>query len=287
MADQEELEEEVYEAGEEVYQQSAQEMQQEESSTDKAENVEMAAAAEEVSNEMSGLFIQKGAHRNYEVPEKFVLWRAPKNYPVKDCLTLGKLTTLRSVPVWDGIKWFHITMLGDDKEMGPFICFDPPEEGTDDANWCRPVHAKIMEYYIPRWKDDIRARFGGDEDKHRAVLKKYKMVLRWTTAKMAGPSFDPDILGIGNGGFRLLKEKLKTCRVIPASVPRGAKAADALHPKLQSAIAKSAPKAVSARSEAESVDSEATVEAKTIRVGSQSTTQTFVIDGIIYATTIA
>lgn len=277
-----ELEEEVYKAEEE-------EVQQKEPSTDKAADVEMAAATEDVSSEMSGLFIQKGPHRNYEVPDKFVAWLAPKNFPVKDCLTLGKLTTLRSVPVWEGIKWFHVTILGEGNETGPFVCFDPPEEGTDDPNWCRPVPAKIMSYYIPKWKEEIRSRFGADDEKYRKVLQKYKLVLKWTENKMAGTSFDPDILGIGNGGFRLLKEKLKTCRVVPVSVPRGTKATDALQPKLQSAISKSAPKSstASARSEAESVDSEATVEAKTTRVGPESTTKTFVIDGIIYATTIA
>jgi len=200
---------------------------------------------------------------------------------------LGKLTTLKSVAVWEGIKWFHITILGEGGETAPFVCFTPPGEDTDDANWCRPVPAKIISYFIPKWKEEIRQRSCDDEDQYRSVLKKYKLVLKWNENKMAGTSLDVDVLGIGNGGFRLLKEKLNTCRVAPTSTPRGTKTVDALQPKLQSVIAKSAPKVASSRSEAESEESEATVEAKTVRVGDVASTQTFIHNGVIYATTFA
>ena len=65
---------------------------------------------------------------------------------VKDGEELGKLLRYRSIKLWQGLKWYHIHLMGGNLkttgrfECAPYVCFKGPgTEETDDGNWMRPV----------------------------------------------------------------------------------------------------------------------------------------------------
>lgn len=256
------------------------------------------------SAEMSGYFVQHGAHREYRVPLSLLQHEAPKNMKVKDGHHIGDMVASRSGKTWDGLMWFHVSIIGGEntsgeEESAPQVCFDPPDgdgADTDDSNWMRPIPAKVMEYHIPLWKMAIKEKYAAKPDKIQEVFSKYKKVLKWTADKLSGQRLDPKNFPVGKGGFVPLAAgvKLKSIRVAPEPVPRngGGKGESLSHgTKLISAISKShkskGASSVAVDMQSDASDVTAMPDARVIRIGPVGTTSTYVLDGMIYATLMA
>jgi hypothetical protein len=260
--------------------------------------------AEAPAHGMSRYKMQHGAHREYQVPEAMIIHEAKSGMRVESGEHLGNMVASRAPKNWDGLKWTNVHIVGGkskttgEQEQAPFVCFLPPGDmgdETDDADWMRPIPARVMEQYQKEWKDEIKEKY--DEDRAKREFQKYKPVLKWNESMLSGQRIDPKNFGIGRGGFVLLKKKkLKSIRVAPEVVPRNAPKSDGGRQiKLTSAIAK-APSlskkgqgSSSMHNDMESVASDTTsmVEARTIRIGPATTTSTFVLDGVVYATTLS
>lgn len=260
------------------------------------------AGPEALAPGMSRYKMQHGAHREYQVPESMILHEAKSGMRVESGEHLGNMVASRAPKNWDGLKWTHVHIVGGkskttgEQEQAPFVCFMPPgdmAEETDDVDWMRPIPAKVMEHYQPQWKAEIKEKY--DDERLKRELQKYKPVLKWNESMLSGQRIDPKNFGIGRGGFMLIKKKLKSIRVAPEVVPRNAPKSDGgQQTKLTSAIAKAPPlskkgQGSSSMHDMESVASDATsmVEARTIRIGPVTTTSTFVLDGVVYATTLS
>lgn len=260
----------------------------------------------EGSGDISDYFIQHGAHREYRVPIGLIQHEAPKNMKVKNGRHIGDMVASRSGKTWDGLMWFHITLIGGEnisgeEESAPHVCFDPPDgdaAGTDDSHWLRPIPAKVMEYHIPLWKAAIKDKYAANTDVTKLhqvheVFAKYKKVLKWTADKLSGQRLDPKTFPVGKGGFVPLAAglKLKSIRVAPEPVPRSGtgKGETSSHgTKLTSAICKShkskGASSVAVDMQSDPYDVTDMPDARVIRIGPVGTTSTYVIDGMIYAT---
>ena len=251
---------------------------------------------------MSRYKIQHGAHRVYQVPESMVLHEAEKGMPVCNGKHIGEMVASRAAPKWKGLKWFNVHIVGGNNhttgkvEKGPFVCFIPPDNcKTDDADWMRPIPAKVMSFYQPLWEAEIKQMHSGIfMDK---VFDKFKSVFAWNDSMLSGQRIDPQKFGNGEDVFVLSTTKLKSIRVAPEVVPRKTQMNEgqqAKH-KLTSAICKSASSiarkhqlssTVHTDVASEASDATSIVEARTIRIGPVTTTSTFVLDGVVYATTL-
>lgn len=253
---------------------------------------------EEEGLELSRFVCQHGAHREFKVREKFILHEAKRNLKVKDGLEIGTMLASRAGKQWTGLKWFHVTMMGGTltttgkEEMAPFVCFEPPESDkeTDDANWLRPIWSQVIEFWQPKWKEEIREKYGGDKEKMKKVLKMYRLVLNWKQEEhLSSAKLNPESLGVGKTGMVVCKQKLKSIKITPESQPRGggkAVAQTQSAPKLQSSIAKGG-KAKASTSNDNNSDNGSDVTlvgSHTVRIGDASTTTAFVSNGILYAT---
>tara|TARA_B100001173_G_scaffold189009_1_gene163014 strand:- start:10293 stop:11264 length:972 start_codon:yes stop_codon:yes gene_type:complete len=168
-------------------------------------------------DKMSGLFVQHGAHREYAVPEEFVIHKAPKVLHVSNGEEISNMIKYSGMKYWGNLKWYHVTVMGGmnltNKEMtrAPYVCLNV--EGnteTDDPNWLRPIAPAIMKTMLPKWQEQIKETFGHNKDKLKRVLHQYADVLSLTADF---PKLDPAKLGLGRGGFKLLKtRKLKSMR---------------------------------------------------------------------------
>jgi hypothetical protein len=251
--------------------------------------------------EISDYFIQHGAHREYRVPTVLIQHEAPKNMKVKDGHHIGDMVASRSGKTWEGLMWYHVSMIGGEnisgeEESAPHICFEPPEgEETHDEYWLRPIPAKVMEYHQPLWKAAIKDKFADRPEKIQEVFSKYKKVLKWTADKLSGQRLDPKNFPVGKGGFVPLEAgmKLKSIRVAPEPVPRGGNKGESSSQgaKLISAISKShkskAASSVAVDIQSDASDVTAMPDARVIRIGPVGTTSTYVLDGMVYATLMA
>ena len=174
------------------------------------------------------LKMQHGAHRNWGLREKHHVHKAKGGLPIQDGYQLGNLLYSRSGKVWSHVMYHHIDLvggvplLGGEQQLAPHVRFITPEGSpeTDDAVWLRPVHAKVMEFLQPLWRqaiDKIK-----DDVKRQRVLDYYKPVLEWTSAQLNGPRLDPVAMGTGERGFILLTKPLKSILVRPRVQPRKA-----------------------------------------------------------------
>jgi len=256
------------------------------------------------SADISDYFIQHGAHREYRVPARLIQHEAPRNMKVKDGRHIGDMVASRAGKTWEGLMWFHISMIGGEnilfqEESAPHVCFDPPEGDdteTDDSHWLRPIPAKVMEYHIPLWKAAINEKYASRPDKVKEVFDRYKKVLKWTADKLSGQRLDPKNFTVGKGGFVPLSigVKLKSIRVAPEPVPRncGGKGETSSHgTKLTSVISKSdkskGVSSVAVDVQSDAPDVTAMPYARVIRIGPVGTSSTYIIDGVVYATLMA
>jgi len=256
--------------------------------------------------------VQHGAHREYRVREKFILHEAKRAMTVRDGLHIGSMLGSRSGKIWEGLKWFHVTILGGTLtttgkfESCPYVCFKPVGEDvvSDDAVWLRPIPAKVMEHWQPLWRDEIKEKYKQDPERAKRLIGKdapggYKMVLKWEDSMISGPKLEVQQLGIGKKGMLPLKEKLKSIRENPPTQPKGGAKVAAAAPavaitkggqtKLVAGLAMRG-KAIassSADNESEQSDLTAVAQARTVKIGPSATTKTFEADGTLYATFLA
>lgn len=259
---------------------------------------------EDDAEELSGLQIQHGAHREYSVPEHFVIHRATDEFQVSGGKEIGELVASRSPKVWKYLSYSNVTILGGRNkitglfEEAPYVTFHPPAgTDSDDWRWARPVPNAVMRQLIPGWLEQIK-------EEEIDLKNEYDKVLKWTEDKLPGQRLVPDNLQVGKGGFRLLTTKMRSIRVSPEVVPRknkaSVKAAVKANPKthLVSAITKTDPTgkgstfASAAYASSETVESDASdvtamPDARVIRIGPVGTTITYQLDGMIYATLMA
>lgn len=256
--------------------------------------------------------VQHGAHREYRVREKFILHEAKRAMTVRDGLHIGSMLGSRSGKLWEGLKWFHVTILGGELtttgkfESCPYVCFKPVNEDvvSDDAVWLRPIPAKVMEHWIPLWTEEIKEKYKGDPEKAKRLIGKaapdgYKTVLTWDDSMISGPKLEVQQLGIGKRGMVPLKEKLKSIRENPPTQPKGgskvtaaaptAAIAKGSQPKLAAGLAMRGKATASSSTDNESDKSDLTAvpQARTIKIGPSGTTKTFEADGVLYATFLA
>jgi hypothetical protein len=295
-AEEQEYEEE--EGGEEEGGEEGGEEEEMEEEDEKQQEVEGESGAEEEEeeegNELTDYVIQHGAHREFKMRKKFIEHEAKKAMKVKDGLHIGTMLNSKAGKVWEGMKYYHIHIVGGTlkttgkSEFAPFVCFDPGDDvDTDDKNWLRPIWAPVMAYWQPKWKTEIKEKFADDRDKMKRILKQYKMVLEWSPDDFTGPKLNPASLGVGKGGLVIIKDKLKSVRTNPEAVPRGqSKTAVKAATKLTSAIQKGGKaKASSSNEEASDHGSDiTTVGSHTVRIGDATTTTAFVSGGVLYAT---
>ena len=266
------------------------------SGDDAGDDVEVSDKEEEAKDEEKdpdALYTQHGAHREYRVPDNFILNRGTKTFKVKDGVQLGEILASRAVGKWSGLTHQHVTMLGGpnkmsgETEQAPYVIFElEGDVDTDDIRWLRPIPSAVMTHYQPKWIDNIKERCAGDSEKFKRQKKKYERVLKWTEEKLNGPRLNPERLGVGKGGFVLLNTKLKSAKISPEVQPRNAKGAKAEpKAKLTSAISKNS-KARASTSDDLSETSEFTqcLDARTILLGNVDNVQCFTMNGKLYAT---
>ena len=243
------------------------------------------------------LFLQHGAHREYRVPDAFVLHRAKYKFEVADGVQLGEIIASRAVGKWSGLTFQHIFIIGGpnkmtkEPEQAPYVIFSPKGDvDSDDDCWLRPVPTAVMAHYQQKWKEDMKDKCGDDADKLKRVKKKFELVLKWSEDKMNGPRLNPERLGVGKGGFVLLGTKLRSIKISPEVMPRGSKSAKTTESKakLTSAISKGS-KTIAKSASRDDVMSEMSeftqvAEAKTVLLGNIDAVQCFSMNGKMYAT---
>ena len=183
---------------------------------------------EEEGLELLELYMQHGARRNWQLRKKHRLHKAKCGLRVASGKELGNIVGSRSSKVWSGLKYYHVELIGGEPLQGgppqvaPHVRFLPPEDSpeTDDPNWLRPVHAKIMAHLQPLWLEAINTKFKDKDEKRNQILAYYKPVLEWKPSQLDGPRLDPVSLGTGPRGFLALKRPLTTIRVAPPVQPR-------------------------------------------------------------------
>lgn len=283
------------------------EMEEEEYAEEVAEEVAGAAGSAELAYEADedagekedarvdkdgdALYIQHGAHRDFVVPEKFILHRAPKKLAVEDGDQLGEIIASRALSKWDSLSYQHVYIVGGPNkttqkvEQAPYVLFQPPQPCTsDDAQWLRPISGAVMMGCKSQWVAALKEKYTNDPDKLERIMNKYAPVFDWSEDKLDGPRLNPERLGVGKGGFLLLKEKLKSIRVAPPVVPRNTKTAAPAKAKLSSAISKKPPRHASSDDHSEASEFTQVPEAKTVLLGSTDSVQCFVVNGNLYAT---
>ena len=252
---------------------------------------EPSGAAKETDKDPDKLYMQFGAHRDFEVPSSAILVKASKTYPVKDGIELGKILASRAAALWNKLSYTHITIVGglnkttNQMEEGPFVCFSPPEDvESDDHVWLRAVPPAVLVHYQSVWKKLINENCADDVEKKKRIKKKYDRVLNWTEDKLHGPRLNPERLGCGKGGFVLMSSRLRSIRVAPPVVPRGSKADKTSDTKLTSAISKGKSKAAtSADDSSVATEFEEVSDARTLLLGKTENVQTFEKNGNTYA----
>jgi hypothetical protein len=256
--------------------------------------------------------VQHGAHREYRVREKFILHEAKRAMTVRNGLHIGSMLGSRSGKLWDGLKWFHVTILGGTLtttgkfESCPYVCFKPVGEDvvSDDEVWLRPIPAKVMEHWIPLWTEEIKEKYKQDQERAKRLIGEsapggYKTVLKWEDSMISGPKLEVQQLGIGKRGMVILKEKLKSIRENPPTQPKGGAKVAAAAPaaaiskggqtKLAAGLMMRGKGMASSSADNESEQSDLTTvpQARTIKIGASATTKTFEADGVLYATFLA
>ena len=186
-------------------------------------DAESNANEDEEDLELVDLYLQHGAHRNWQLRKKHIVHQAKRSVPVKNGAELGNLLVSRSGKVWGKVMYNNVHIVGGvplqgGKELlAPYVCFTPPEGSpeTDDARWLRPVHSKVMEYLKTVWIEAINLKYR-DPEKRKRVLEYYKPVLEWEAPQLGGSgSLNPVAMGTGDRGFLLMSRSLKSIAVRP------------------------------------------------------------------------
>jgi len=232
--------------------------------------------------------VKRGAHAVYQVPERFFQHRAEEPLAATG-RQIGQKTSSRAQKYWNDLCYSNIHIIGGTNQSGdlisaPFVCFKPPNNVvSDDEIWARQIPTPTFEMSKAKW---LKKLAGDEKTKPNKVAKlraKFAPVLTWSKQNLRGSTtLNPESLGVGEGGFRLLPRNLKTCKVNPVDPHKQASSAN----KLVSAIHKTKLQRCSTSTDACSEASEFTqVEtAKTVLLGPASSVQTFEKDGQVFAT---
>ena len=247
-------------------------------------------AKEDDENEVMEYVVQHGAHKEFWLRKKFMLHEAKKPMNVTGGEQVGKMLASRSYKQWEGLKWYHVHIVGGTtrttgkKEYGPYVCFNPPDGSpeTDDVNWLRPIPSMVMNHFQQIWPGELKSKYPEDRKPGTAkrLLENYSMVLNWRESMLSGPKLDVATLGVGEFGMVPLTRKLKSIRlnVQKPSVQNSSKLVSAIG-KGKSAKKQSTEDYGSECGQVSAVDG-----ARTIRLGEVATTNSFEIDGVLYAT---
>ena len=238
----------------------------------------------------NSLILQHGAHREYSVPEAFILHKAKANMVVKDGKQMGELVCSKSFTKWRALLMENVYIIGGRNKMtgkveqAPYVIFEPEGcDTSDDSRWLRPIPITLMEPFQNQWKKEIDDRYGKDSEKAKRKIDMYDMVLSWTPSKLDGQRLHPERLGVGKGGFVLLTKKPKSIKVAPGVVPRNAKGDNTDRKSKKARISD-----LSTLDNASDTSEFTTVSgAKTVLLGDVGSVQCFTLKGKLYATTIA
>jgi hypothetical protein len=224
---------------------------------------------------LSRYVLQNGPHKECRVPQAVVVHEAKRTMKVENGEQIGHMTGSTSVKVWADLKPHHVTLIGgvssvsNKEETFPYVCFEVPDVPSDDPNFLRPIPAKVIESLQGGWVGDYHSRFSDDNDKLTRCLEMYKKVLEWSAEDQTGTR--PDFSKLGHELVPITGRKLKSLRSIPTPAKRGEKS--------------SSKKRKQQESESGSDATEFTqVEAKTVRLGAESSVGIFTRDGVVYAT---
>lgn len=246
-------------------------------------------------------------HKYYGIPDKFILHKAPEHVEVSEGIEIGEMLKSQSGKMWN-INYKNVTIVGGkmlgsgEFKMSPYVCFKPKQfEESDDARWLRPIPAKVMEFWQPTWKEEIKEinELGAADS---APLDDtidscgISMVLNWKNETGKG-QMDILQLGIGNGGLVPLEEKPKSIRKNPVPQKKNEKKQATSTPGAGSAKREAKPLSPICK-KAEKKDvmhkvEEAMAEnsgiswvqqARTVKIGPSAKTNTFEADGFLYAT---
>lgn len=242
-------------------------------------------------------YLQHGAHRAYGVPEKYILHTATKLFEVRDGEHLGDILSSCAAGKWSFLTYQHVTIVGGKAknsevfEEAPYICFDTPasdtDATTDDPRWLRPIPSAIYNHCRDKWRKQITTKYQNDEEKRKRILSKYKRVLSWKEELLAGPTLNPERLGVGDDDFTLLARKLKSIRVKPGVVPRNTKPTNSSDgkSKVVSPIDKSKQKKkFTGGGIEEDFPCPQAWTSRTVCLGLDNSVHTFVKDGKVFAT---
>lgn len=177
--------------------------------------------------EYADLFIQHGAHRTYQVPERLIVQKATHSVSLDDGEELGLMLTSRSLKSWEKVDWRHVTIVGGinastkKQQTAPFVCFNVKGSDCDDHKWLRPVPSIVYPQLVLRWKSTLKELYAKDEKKLAKRRATFKPVLTWLEEMLCGaPKLNPEVFGTGEGGFKVVP-KLRTACVKSQPIPRG------------------------------------------------------------------
>lgn len=241
---------------------------------------------------LSRYVVQHGAHREFRVPNKFIIHEAKRPMAVSCGQHLNRMLASKSGKVWEGMRHYHVTIMGGvlkttgERQEGPYVCFKPPEGSpeSDDINWLRPVPSKVMEYFQPIWTREIQNKYSDDKSRCANLIDSYAPVLKWHEGKIDGkPKLCVENLGVGNGDLLVLTKRLKSIKA--ADQNKGDNASEtSTSGKTEKKIAK----VKNSDTEANFLTCAVPVEgARTIKLGNVDSVHTFAIEGVLYATYIS
>jgi hypothetical protein len=231
---------------------------------------------------MSRYVVQHGAHREFGVPQKFIIHEAKKPMSVSCGQHINKMLGSKSGKVWEGLRHYHVTIMGGtlkttgEHQEGPYVCWKPPEGSleSNDADWLRPIPSKVLEYFQPIWIKEIKNKYPHDKERSDRLIASYESVLKWNESKIDGkPKLSVENLGVGNGDLVVLTKKLKSIRSTDQN--KGDNTSEA----------STSVKAKNNDNDANFVTGVVSVEgARTIKLGNVDSVHTFAIEGVLYAT---
>lgn len=244
------------------------------------------------SNETDLLFsryvVQHGAHREFRIPNKFVIHEAKKPMAVSCGQHIGKMLASKSGKVWEGMRHYHVTIMGGElkttgeHQEGPYVCFKPPEGSaeSDDLNWLRPIPSKVMEFFQPIWTKEIQNKYSDDDEKCASLLASYKPVLKWHDGKIDGkPKLSVENLGVGKGDLLVLKKRLKSIKATEQT-----KGDNASETSTSGKTEKKDSKVKNSDSDANLITGTFVEGACTVKLGNADSVHTFTSEGVLYAT---
>lgn len=238
---------------------------------------------------LSRYVVQHGAHREFRIPNKFIIHEAKKPMAVSCGQHISKMLASKSGKVWEGMRHYHVTIMGGklkttgEHQEGPYVCFKPPEGSaeSDDLNWLRPVPQKVMEFFQPIWTKEIQNKYSDDKKKCASLIASYEPVLKWHEGKIDGkPKLSVENLGVGNGDLLVLKKRLKSIKATDQN-----KGDNASETSTSGKTEKKDSKVRNNDSDANFPTGTLLVEgARTIKLGNADSLHTFTSEGVLYAT---